>query len=489
MLEFRMVPLLKKIPQLPTFVWVVLSFLLAVFLYWPSLQGEPLWDDHFFIFKSPVVAGDFPYLKIWTDFAWPLSVSLEKLFYQVWQTNFLYYHLVNLVVHFLNSFLLLKIARRLGLPYPKLIFIFFLIHPANVISVSWMIQLKTLLCFTFAALSILCLQRTTETPRWYFPSWLLYFLSLISKSASIPLGLVLLFYGHKTRTKRDYLWSIPFLILMSLSTYQVLKSEVTSSGMAQVKDKNLLVVDETTRVKIPPAKQPPAPPKTEVAPKAATEVAAEEVFQPWQMILATSHYYFWQIPLPLEVHPVRGPVPSKNLFMGYGHLLVMVLILFLTWRGRAFWSLICGYVMLSPFLGILPAPYMNITWVSDQHLYLALPFFLFFWGDILSKGKLKFNLIFPILLIPYLCYQTIKAAGYYKNDIIFYTASLDASEMNLPITYNLVEAHLARGQIYDALDLTTEVVFMAQTDSKIRDSKYFPYIQKIHLEILQLQKP
>ena len=74
-------------------VLLLVSFVLLLGLYYPSLNGGPIWDDYHNIFYDSVVTGDFSYWKIFKNFAWPVSVSAEKVLYGLWNTEYFYYQL------------------------------------------------------------------------------------------------------------------------------------------------------------------------------------------------------------------------------------------------------------------------------------------------------------------------------------------------------------------------------------------------------------
>jgi hypothetical protein len=169
----------------------------------------------------------------------------------------------------------------------------------------------------------------------------------------------------------------------------------------------------------------------------------------------------------------------------------VALLIFLNWSSIPGLALLTGYVMLSPFLGIFTAPYMTLTWVSEQHLYLALPFMLCFWVGILAKWKFQFAQLIPIVFVSFFSFMTFKAATYYQSDILFYSKSLQADPSNIPIAYNLAVAYLRRNETTEALAVTGQMIEMGNTNSGVKESKYFSYISELHGKIAKqvLQEP
>ena len=107
-----------------------------------------------------------------------------------------------------EAFLLLKVADFFKLSFSRILFLVFLLHPSNVISVSWMIQLKTLMCFLFAIISFLFLIKAHNNKRWYLPSWTFFLFSLLSKSASLPLSVVFFFFSYKKELEVGKMYDI-----------------------------------------------------------------------------------------------------------------------------------------------------------------------------------------------------------------------------------------------------------------------------------------
>ncbi len=476
---------IEKISKLPKSLLILLSFVFTTILYWQSLNGPPIFDDHHFLFRDQVIVGDYLYSTIWSNFAWPLSVSVHKFLFSIWHYEFLYYHLLNLGFHFFNSYLLLKLAEKLNLPFPKFLFLLFLIHPSNVISVSWMVQLKTLLCFTFAILSFLALLKALDNKKCYVISWMCFALSIISKSASLPLAALFGFYVFKKAGPKASLWVLPILLMSGYSTYKVLKSPVTAIGVTQLESKSFVsgISEKTEAVAPAPRIRREKPqPKPEEHNKFKGGVVS---------FLKTSHYYFWQVALPMESYPVKGQAPQEIGLTDGIHLLFLIVMLLANWGNLVGQCLLAGYLMMTPFFGIVPAPYMNMTWVSEQHLYLAMPFFLCLWLSLLSKWKFKHAPYALAIFVLFFSVQTYKATSYYKDEIIFYTKSLQASPTNIPIAYNLASAYLQNNEAEKALMVTGTVIEMSQTNREMKESKYLPKILELHGKLVKLvlQKP
>lgn len=465
--------------QKPAFI--LLSFCLTLGLYWNSLHGEPVFDDFDFLFQFNVIIDHFSFWTIFKDFCWPISVSTEKILFNFWQHKYFNYHLLNLFLHFINSFFLLKLVERVKVPYPRFIFLLFLLHPSNVIAVSWMVQLKTLMCFTFSILSIFLFLEATQRKIYYLPSWFLFLLSTLSKASSVPLSVLFLLYMYKKKEWGQILWVLPFLFISIFSVYRILKSPVTVVGANQLSSSTFISDN----------KSPPSPDTNVKYLKPEEGSSLKEVIAKLEILLKTFHYYFSQVLLPLESVPLKGQSPSGLGWPAILQFIVLIALLVLNWRNMANLCLTLGCILLSPYLGIFSAPYMNVTWVSEQHLYLVLPFFLCFWLILLANWKFKFAYVLPSLLIIFFSIQTHKASAYYQDEIVFYSKSLEANPQNLPVAYNLTTSYLKKNQPFKAMAVTGMIIEMSRTNSEIKSSKYFPRICELHRKMVEinLKKP
>jgi len=154
----------------------------AVFLVACLPYGETPWfefvahDDPGHVVKNPVVrdgltlrgmawafgVGAEPAVDGWLN--WPLtwlSHMADVSLFGMWAGG---HHLVNVFLHAVNAVLVLPLARRLGLAGPAAVFAatIFAVHPAQVESVAWVSERKTVLCGCLMLLSLLAYLRWRE---------------------------------------------------------------------------------------------------------------------------------------------------------------------------------------------------------------------------------------------------------------------------------------------------------------------------------------
>lgn len=361
-------------------------------------------------------------------------------------------------------------------------------------------------------------------------SWVLFLLSITSKSASLTLPLIFLVISLRSYRFQKLHYLIPFFVLAGLSTYKVLKSPVTQAGaekaarVTKIKDvpveTSAPVVKEVPKavkskpeVKIPAAKATPKKikkpkkietPKVESKPAPEPEpVVEKKLDRPetpainnteikpsfkfiglnFTLIAQTLHYYFWQTFLPTNNHPVKGLNPHSAGLEEAVHILFLILLVAILWKDSALIYLAASHFLLLPFLGIIPAPFMNITWVSDQHLYLVLPAMIAFWVRLLDKINWKYVSVIPSVFVLFFSYKTLKATPIYKNQFTFYQSSLDYNPSNVPIAYNLAFARLLSGNIEEAYYVASDAYNRSLSEPMMRKNIYYPHLLNLYLQL------
>lgn len=191
---------------------VLLFFVLvSLVIYFPTLKSAPLWDDWFFIFKSWTLKNISPaqFWK-WGEYrrSWPVFYTTISYMFKFWGLNYLNYHVVSVVLHALNSFLIFKILKKMGGNHSFLISFLFLIHPLHFYSVVWIIQIKTLMSIFFFLISFDFFLKydNLNSKKSYVLSVAFFALSLLSKASFAPIVLLMPFYKHRTKM-------IPYVVI------------------------------------------------------------------------------------------------------------------------------------------------------------------------------------------------------------------------------------------------------------------------------------
>lgn len=259
------------------------------------------------------------------------------------------FHVVNLVLHVINTLLVYQILCRLVRSHwgPFFGAILFACHPLQVEAVAWVSGLKDVLCGMFSLLS-LYLALTLES-RWtdsekarhrFLIASLCFVLALLSKPSAVAVPFLIFviywFQGQRTRKETACIvlpWaflSVPFLVLTKLSQPDFVIDEVVSLG-------------------------------------ARFWVALDAVA-----------FYISKVIFPFFLTLNYGRTPQAVLDRPWIYLLWLtpILILMLIRRSefRRYWiaglGLFVGYLI--PVLGIVPFYYQKFSTVADRFAYLSL---------------------------------------------------------------------------------------------------------------------
>ncbi len=441
--------------NLPRPVYFLMTYIFATILYWPLLNGTPIWDDWTFWFEDIVMNSDYSYFEFWKKFSWPLSNSLQKVLLSIFDKNYTAYHVINLLLHFTNSFLVYLMAKKLKFISPNWLFCLFLLSPVCVISVGWLIQFKTLLAFFFGISSFITFLYFFENKKWIYLSWFFFFLSVAAKSTLITLPIIMIAMCFKKVSRLRCLLIIPFFLISAVGTYRILNSPITKSEV------NLLTVSEKDG-------RPNLIPSVELNEDRSKVQKVKKDF-----FVMRIYYYFWQAIAPVDNAPVKGPYLESHKWIEYTHLFFLACTLGVFWKSKIIFYLIAGHILLFPFLGIIPAPFMNVTWVSDQHLYAVLPVFLCFWIFAFESIKFRYNWFILLIISVLFSYKTYQSSFFYKNEIAFYKESIRSNPTNLAISYNLAFAYLRSGNISESLKVLENVYDLSQYMPELKDRRFY----------------
>ena len=210
-------------------LWLLLPSLITAIVFIPMLSnGFTNWDDQRYvtenamligpdwkaIFSSPVVSNYHPLTM--------LSLALN---YQVSALDPFSYHLVNWILHIVNTILVAYLAFKLssGNKWVGVITaLFFGIHPMHVESVAWISERKDVLYTFFFLLALIAYHDYlgVRTMKKYLVVLLCFAASLLSKPAAVTLPLILLlmdwYRGRSFLDKALWLEKTPFFLLAIL---------------------------------------------------------------------------------------------------------------------------------------------------------------------------------------------------------------------------------------------------------------------------------
>lgn len=204
---------------------LVIAVTAAVFL--PSIAGRfTNWDDAALVTDNPAIKKiSVPnVLSIFTSsFVGtyiPLTVLSFAAEYHFFRLAPRAYHLTNLILHLLNSLLVLVLVRLLTKDWPTagVVSLLFGIHPLHVEAVAWVTERKSVLYTFFFLLGLIAYAKYLRRPRagTYVLVAASFLLALMSKPMAITLPFVLLlldYFHRRPLTNRVLAEKLPLLII------------------------------------------------------------------------------------------------------------------------------------------------------------------------------------------------------------------------------------------------------------------------------------
>ena len=318
--------------------------------YAPAINAGYVWDDDSWLTGNPAIADSNGLHTIWTSV--PRMQYYPLLFTSFWLEHKLYgfdplgYHLVNILLHACNAFLLGLILTSLGVPGAFWVAALFAVHPVHVESVAWVTERKNVLSGLFclgAALAYLNFERSRRHAT-YAIALALFVCALLTKTATATLPIALAVASTWRRwpaRARDFAPLAPFVLV--------------AFGLASI-----TVFLENSLV---------------------AAVSPDFGFVWWQRVLIAARalqFYPWKllVPHPLIFSYPRFDVETASLQSVWPLVTLTLLItgLALLWRrgqrGVACAALVYA-VTIFPALGFFDVYAFRFSFVADHFQYLA----------------------------------------------------------------------------------------------------------------------
>ncbi len=172
-------------------------------VYFPALSGDFVWDDVILV-SEPAIREASGLWNIWfrpwtmerENHYWPVVYTSFWVEHRLWGLAPLGYHLVNVLLHLVNSVLVWRLLTRLAVPAAWAVAAVFAVHPLHVESVAWIIERKDLLSALFYLTTALAWIRFVEAPGRgrYLLALALFTAGLLSKSVVVTLPAALLIW-------------------------------------------------------------------------------------------------------------------------------------------------------------------------------------------------------------------------------------------------------------------------------------------------------
>jgi len=211
--------------------WISGIFLLVLLVYLPLHQNGFLisWDDNRYVLDNPHIKAlnlnsiTQSFTIFYDGHYHPLTLLSLAIDYQLYDLNPMGYHVTNLILHLINTFLIFWLVfllfEKKNRTIPLVTALLFGISTIHVESIAWASERKNLLFASFFLLSLISYLQYLKTDRtWiYFVALGLFVCSLLSKVMAIPLSITLFlidyFFNRNLLSRKVWLEKIPFLLV------------------------------------------------------------------------------------------------------------------------------------------------------------------------------------------------------------------------------------------------------------------------------------
>ena len=202
--------------------WLFAITALTVVCYLPALDAGFIWDDNDWLTENPQVTEPGGLVEIWSGAErlqyYPVLFTAFRIEFLLWGLNPTGYHVVNVVLHALNAFLLGWLLYRLRIRGAWWVALLFAVHPVHVESVAWITELKNVLSgfFYLAALHWFVRSDEQEDRAGFLLSLLCFATATLTKTATVTLPAVLLLilvWKKRSLTRTDFYRLAPFFLV------------------------------------------------------------------------------------------------------------------------------------------------------------------------------------------------------------------------------------------------------------------------------------
>jgi len=324
--------------------------------YWPSLLGDWIWDDVFYITANPLLNDPARLWKAW--FApgsfveyYPIEQTAQWLQWQLWGTHTLGYHLTNLALHILSSLLVWRLLGKMGLRLAWLGGLLFAVHPVQVESVAWIVELKNTLSLPPFLLAMCAWVDYDDHHRVrdYALALVLFVAAMLCKISMAPFPALILLYAWWKRGRlswSDLKASAAFLVLSLALVLTSIRAGQSYSGIIPDPSSTVLFNSFSARLAC-----------------AGLSLA----------------FYVSKAVLPLglcAIYP-RWPVnpPALIQFLPWPILFGLLGYLWIKrrdWGRHALLGLGFFLLFIAPFIGFISISYMSFSWVMVHFLYIPI---------------------------------------------------------------------------------------------------------------------
>ncbi|MBA4853717.1 tetratricopeptide repeat protein [Emticicia sp. BO119] len=401
--------------------WIPAILSVMVFVsYIPVWQNNFVWDDKPYITINELVKS-FDIKGIFSEYVvgnyHPLTVLSLAIEYALVKEQTWLYHLDNLILHTLNSWLVFRLIQKLNsnVLVSFVTAVLFAIHPLHVESVAWAAERKDVLYTLFLLLSFWYYIHFDETSNkvYYGVSILLFIASCMSKGMAVVLPAILIITDYCFLKKplhfKVLINKIPYFLVTLIFAYLATHAQKDAGADASSVISNAYSAGERV------------------------------------LLTAYAFCFYWvKTLLPYNLYPfypypnkISGSIPAIYSLALLGTLLLVGVLIWLGRKDkRIWWAGAFFLIAISTVLQILP---VGSALVADRYYYLSSIGPLFLIGLLMNnfyanaKGILAGFMVVALVL----CGMTFVQAKKWKNELLLFKEADKAFPNDAMILSNL----------------------------------------------------
>ena len=471
---------------------MVALFMLTILVYTPALKNDFVnWDDNKYVYENVKIKSLNLHSLNWMFTSYhasnwhPLTWFSHALDYTWWGLNPVGHHLTNIILHGLNTVLVLFLVMGLimraeearegtqTLKVAGVTALLFGLHPLRVESVAWIAERKDVLCAFFFLATLVCygVYTSSATKRyrwmWFSTCLFLFLLALMSKPMAVTLPVILLLLDHYPLRRLKFplsanlsplLEKIPFFVLGIASCAITIRAQQSGGAI----------------------------------------VSFEHIPMDLRLLNALHAllFYLKQMFWPLDLVPVY-PFPEHILLSNPSYFIPAIVVLVFTtsclWmvkRGNYLLFTAWSYyvITLLPVLGIIQVGNQS---AADRYTYLpSISTFLLVGLGIAwvwrrapwCNNKRVFRSILTsclVALLLVLSYLTIQQIGIWQNSEILWSYTIKAFPKTFPKAYvKLGDFYVKEGRLDEAIEQYKKALSINHTYTEAHNSLGLVYIKK-----------
>jgi len=393
-------------PAQKQWLWGMLLMVLTCVVYLPVLHATFVWDDSFMITDNKMLRSASGLYDIWftnkpADHI-PVTLTAIWLQWQLWGSNPLGFHVVNVLMHALGAVLLWRVLLRLRLPGAWLAAAVFALHPICAASAAWVSEQKNTVSLVFYLWTVLCYLRFEEklSGKNYAIALIVFIFTLLTKGSVVVLPAVLLllvWWKNRQLKKLDFMRLTPFFVLaFAEAVAAIWFQNHRAIGGEMIQDLN----------------------------RAGQFAAATRAV--W--------FYLWKAWVPWNIMVIypQWTIDWRS-FVVYLPAVAIVAVLGVAWRFRTTWgrhvlfALLAFMVTLFPVMGFFNMYFLVFSRVADHWQYLAMlvsiPFAVCSVVHFVRKAKWpqSVSVSVAVAVLAYLSFSTWVRASVYQNEETLWT--------------------------------------------------------------------